>query len=91
MRLDLPFDRIQSVNFEQNFLHQMLNVTAVEIESAGSEQKELKIDALKIPIAEKLREEILRRKGQVSAETITLESAEIIQHDEKHSEVSSAL
>ncbi len=64
VRLDLPFDRIQSVNFEQNFLHQMLNVTAVEIESAGSEQKELKIDALKIPIAEKLREEILRRKGQ---------------------------
>ena len=65
VRLDLPFDRIQSVNFNQNFLHQMLNVTAVEIESAGSDQKELKIDALQIPVAEKLREELLLRKGTV--------------------------
>ena len=84
VRLDLPFDRIQSVNFEQNFLHQILNVTSVEIESAGSEQKELKIDALKIPIAEKLREEILKRKGQISANTIALESTEIIDHGTKH-------
>ena len=66
VRLDLPFDRIQSVNFSQNFLHQMLNVTAVEIESAGSDQKELKIDALQIPVAEKLREELLKRKGQIT-------------------------
>ena len=65
VRLDLPFDRIQSVNFSQNFLHQLLNVTAVEIESAGSDQKELKIDALQIPVADKLREELLKRKGQV--------------------------
>ncbi len=84
VRLDLPFDRIQSVNFEQNFLHQILNVTSVEIESAGSEQKELKIDALKIPIAEKLREEILKRKEQISADTIALESTEIIDHATKH-------
>ncbi len=83
VRLDLPFDRIQSVNFEQNFLHQMLNVTAVEIESAGSEQKELKIDALKIPIAEKLREEILKRKGQVTAESFISESAEVQVLDKK--------
>lgn len=76
VRLDLPFDRIQSVNFSQNFLHQLLNVTAVEIESAGSDQKELNIDALQIPVAERLREELLKRKGQVVVKSSEALSAE---------------
>ncbi len=63
IRLNLPFERIQSINFHQNFLHQILNVTAVEIESAGSEQKELKIDALRIEVAEELRKILLEKKA----------------------------
>jgi putative membrane protein len=39
VHLDLPFERIQSINFKQNFLHQLLSVTEVEIESAGSKEK----------------------------------------------------
>ena len=76
VRLDLPFDRIQSVNFSQNFLHQLLNVTAVEIESAGSDQKELKIDALQIPVADKLREKLLKKKGQVIVNSIDYASSD---------------
>lgn len=74
VRLNLPFERIQSVNFSQNVLHQALGVTAVDIESAGSDQKELQIDALDLKVAEELRAILLARKAQsanskVGAET----------------------
>lgn len=62
VKLNLPFERIQSINFNQSILHQLLNVTAVEIESAGSNQKELRIDALSIESAEALRSLLLLKK-----------------------------
>jgi len=71
VKLDIPFERIQSVNFNQTFLHQMLNVTEVEIETAGSDSQETKIDALDIATADALRERILSLKAESVGEEIS--------------------
>jgi len=71
VRLNIPFERIQSVNFRQTFIHQFLQVTEVEIETAGSSDQETKIDALDIPTAELLRKRILEMKAQASYKVTT--------------------
>ncbi len=53
--LTIPFDRVQSVDFEQTIVHQLLDVVKVKIDTAGSASSELDIDALELPIAERLR------------------------------------
>lgn len=44
--LSIPLQRIQSVNTKQNILQQLLNVYSLEIDTAGSAVKELKIYSL---------------------------------------------
>jgi len=44
--LTIPLDRIQSVNTKQNVIQQFLNIETLEIDTAGSVAKELKIQAL---------------------------------------------
>ena len=49
--LNIPLDRIQNVNTNQSVLQQFLNVMTVEIDTAGSAKKELKIHALSKAVA----------------------------------------
>ena len=82
-KINIPYERIQSVNFRQSFLHQLLNVTEVTIDTAGSGEKEIQIDALSIENAHVLRKEIFERKKEkfVSAheeEADNSESHEVI-------------
>ncbi len=44
--LSIPLERIQSVNTKQNILQQLLNVYSLEVDTAGSAGKELKIYSL---------------------------------------------
>lgn len=46
-RLSIPLDRIQTVHLSQNLLQQVIQLTGVRIDTAGSGQEELKISALK--------------------------------------------
>ncbi len=55
-KINVPLDRIQTVNFSQNLLHQFFNVVAVDIDTAGSSGKEFSLHALSKPMAEALRE-----------------------------------
>ena len=78
VKLNIPFERIQSVNFRQTFIHQFFKVTEVEIETAGSAEQETKIDAIEIPMAEMLRQRILEKKAQVlrvDQEIVSVEEA----------------
>jgi len=75
--VNIPYERIQSVNFKQNFLHQILNVTEVVMDTAGSVQKEMQIDALSWEQANALRNEILRRKKSAKSTTPLIDSEEI--------------
>ena len=70
-KTNIPFERIQTINFKQNILHQMFGVVSLEIDTAGAKKSELTIDALKKEDAEALRHFILSEKEQI----VTKESA----------------
>ena len=74
VKQNIPFERIQSINFRQTFVHQIFNVTEVEIETAGSEKQETKIDALAIPLAEELRLRILESKSSIESHDSTVDN-----------------
>lgn len=68
-KLNIPFERIQTVNFEQNVLLQIFGKYKVEVDTAGSAKKEFTFDALDKDIAEELRTYILQRKSETQIQT----------------------
>lgn len=64
-KVNIPFERIQTINFKQNILHQMFGVVSLEIDTAGAKKSELTIDALSKEDAEELRSFILSEKAQI--------------------------
>ncbi|MAT56247.1 MAG: hypothetical protein CMN32_17390 [Saprospirales bacterium] len=54
-KINVPLDRIQTINFKQGILHQTLNVVAVEIDTAGSAGQEFSLQAIRKEQAEALR------------------------------------
>ncbi len=62
--LNVPFDRIQSVDFKRNLVHQFLNVVSVQVDTAGSKGSELELDAIELERAEELREIVLAYKRE---------------------------
>lgn len=63
-KMTIPFDRIQSVNLTQNLIQQILNVTALKVDTAGSKLKEMEIVALDKAYAKKLQKHLLELKHQ---------------------------
>lgn len=63
--LSIPLDRIQSVNTKQNLIQQVLNVVSLEIDTAGSVGKELKIHALEKSFAKELQLLIRSEKKKI--------------------------
>lgn len=60
--ISVPFEKIQKVEFEQNIVHRILGVTTLRVETAGAEEEEVEIGALKLDEAEELREILLAGK-----------------------------
>jgi putative membrane protein len=88
VKLNLPFERIQSINFQQTVIHQFLNVTAVEVETAGSDKTEIKIDALDLPSAECLRKLLLeKRAAALSTQAILEEDLNVDYNEEPTEEI----
>ncbi len=68
VKLDIPFDRIQSISFEQNIIHQLFKVVKIKVDTAGSSGEEFEFSALDRAMAEDLRNFILeRRKSTVES------------------------
>lgn len=64
--LTIPLERIQSVNTKQNVIQQLLDVVSLEIDTAGTSGKELKIHALEKHFANQLQKELRTgRKKQI--------------------------
>ncbi|MEM6319181.1 MAG: PH domain-containing protein [Bacteroidota bacterium] len=63
-KINIPFDRIQTINFEQNLIHQAFNVVSLEVDSAGTVQKEIAIQAISRERAEAIRTFIMREKAK---------------------------
>lgn len=54
-RLTIPLDRIQSVSIDQRFLHRLVGLVAVSVDTAGSSAAELEIQAVDRRRAEALQ------------------------------------
>lgn len=77
-QLDLPFERIQNVNFEAPFYFRPLGLVTIRIDGAGSATDEVYLGALTLQQAESIRRDIIVRKRQLAAaagEAGTVESA----------------
>lgn len=69
-KVNIPFERIQTINFKQNVLHQIFNVVSLEIDTAGAKKSEISIDALNKEDAIALRDYIISEKEQLTNETL---------------------
>ncbi|MBK8346906.1 MAG: PH domain-containing protein [Saprospiraceae bacterium] len=61
-KTSIPFARIQSINFEQNIIHQLFSVLKLKIDTAGSEKSEFEFHAIEADKAHALRDIILSGK-----------------------------
>lgn len=58
--LSIPLENIQAVQIEESLLHRALGIVKLSIDTAGSAATEATIDALRRPMAEALRAELLQ-------------------------------
>ena len=75
-KVNIPFERIQTIDFEQNIIHQLFGVVRVKIDSAGSGGEEISFDALEKDRAEFLRDYILEQKAELTGDIEPKEQAE---------------
>ena len=61
-QIEIPFERIQNINLQQNLIQQVLNVVGLEIETAGNDKAEVTIKALDKGDAEHLQELLTEQK-----------------------------
>jgi len=71
--LEIPFDRIQSINFEQNLIHRLFGVVKLHMDTAGSATSELELSALDRTVAKQLSGIILsvKKKRDTPNDTIS--------------------
>jgi putative membrane protein len=68
VRLTIPFERMQSIQLEQNLLHRLLGVVQLEVSTAGSRGSEFRVTALERQQAEAFRRFLLQQR-RVALET----------------------
>ncbi len=66
IQVSIPFEKIQNINFKQNFIHQLIKVTQVDIETAGAKSVEISIKALSIEKAKAIKHLIYSSKKNQS-------------------------
>ncbi len=75
-KTSIPFDRIQTINFEQEIMHRVFNVAKLKIDTAGSTGSELSLHALSWPMANALKDHVLSQKSGSSQNTNEIEGIE---------------
>lgn len=82
---NIPFERIQSIRLEQKFIHRVLNLYSLKIDTAGTSKEEIEIPALHndeaIAIKNYIASHNRRRPKQVLAEK-TQDHAELKEKEE---------
>lgn len=71
-QIEIPFERIQNINIQQNIVQQILNVVGLEIETAGNDKAEVTIKALDKDDAEDLQEILTQQKIKQDQENTDL-------------------
>ncbi len=85
-QLNLPFHRIQNVNFEHPFYFRPLGLVTVKIDGAGSASEEVFLAALKLEQGEQIREQIHRHNRL--AKSVANSAAEVFSESGLNEEVS---
>lgn len=67
--ITIPLNKIQSVHIEQNIVHQLLDVSKLAIDTAGTEKSEAEIDAISSRKAERFKEFLLRHENHADEST----------------------
>lgn len=76
--IEIPFERIQNINLQQNIFQQILNVVGFEIETAGEGLAEINIKALDKDFANELKAKLIEEKQKIAAnEEATAENEEV--------------
>ncbi len=83
-RTSIPFDRIQTINFEQELVHRLFNVAKLKIDTAGSSGAELSLQALSWPMANALKSYLLEKKPQNKKEQLFSDEEESIDEVVEH-------
>ena len=68
-KTNVPFDRIQTINFEQNIIHRIFNVVMLKVDTAGSADNELTFQAIDHQTANQLRDILLSKRKKRSTTT----------------------
>jgi len=69
-RIAIPLDKIQQVNINQSFIQRLIGVHALEVDTAGSNGKEVSIRAIKESLAVSLKERLLEGAQEAIADAI---------------------
>ncbi len=64
-QISIPLERIQSVHIERTLLHQLLNISRLRIDTAGSSKTEATIDAIASRKAESFKTYLLQHKESI--------------------------
>ena len=67
-KLNIPFERIQTLNFEEGIIHQFFKVVKIEVDTAGSSKNEFTFSALEKGKAEYLRNLVLETKSEIASD-----------------------
>lgn len=69
-RLSVPFERIQTINFEQSIIHRVFDAIKITVDTAGSKEEEFTFQALDRETAEALRDLLIRKKSMHKATAV---------------------
>jgi len=61
-KMSIPFAKIQTINFEQNIIHQFFSVLRLKVDTAGSEKNEFEFHAIQSDKAYALRDLVMSEK-----------------------------
>jgi len=76
-KIVIQLHKIQQVNINQSLIQRLVGVYKLEIDTAGSDQKEASISAISHELATSLKERLIRQEGlqnKVSSEKIVIEN-----------------
>ena len=74
----VPLNRIHSVHIEQSFLHKMLNIVKLSIDTAGSDKSEITIDALHRNMADELKTRLINKEIKTTNEESVAEALPVV-------------
>lgn len=83
-RVAIPFERIQTINFEQTLVHRVLSVVRLKADTAGSAKNEFELDAISKEDADLLRQVVMEGKKDKNLSLTDDQQEESIEETEEH-------